>query len=545
MKKYMLYAVALLLTGAVMTACSGSEDITGNTTPEPQTPTVKGAVMLKGTIGGKDATTRTIADDGKGTWSEGDQLAIYYQTTSGYSTAVATVNSINTNGSATFTAMLYSPKVGNSNVSIVYPTSAHNGQGGIKTDALAEQDGTLAGINSNGLDIEKATATLNIEEQPGQDAKATLSSDVNMVPQVCLYTMNLKKDANTDLSATKLEISDGTNSYTISSSTATTSFTVALLPVSNANLTFAATSTESGLTYTKLSVTLANCTLANVGDIIDKYGDIYKVFNGTGLIYGASFTGKTLEAGKFYTSNLTLSAGGDSAPMPVAMIAYVGDAGSVETGTEYRGLAIAMQDCNKDNTDTDYWYSTTNLTRWNNNQTTKCTPHQGTVAEAREWLDGISITNTLVNETNHNHSAAKAAANYQYDPSNPTAALPTCLSNWFLPSLGQWQLMIQGLVTKQDNLSTLYDTPIEYYPTNNDKMKSSYFNPIFTNAGAGQLDNTLASRGYWSSSECSVAGDTHQNDKSSAWRVMFQSGYVTWLEKTYGQHTLVRAALAF
>ena len=92
----MLYAVALLLTGAVMTACSGSEDITGNTTPEPQTPTVKGAVMLKGTIGGKDATTRTIADDGKGTWSEGDQLAIYYQTTSGYSTAVATVNSINT-----------------------------------------------------------------------------------------------------------------------------------------------------------------------------------------------------------------------------------------------------------------------------------------------------------------------------------------------------------------------------------------------------------------------------------------------------------------
>jgi hypothetical protein len=148
------------------------------------------------------------------------------------------------------------------------------------------QNGTLDYVNENGLDIETAAATMNVE-----GTTATLSSDVQMQPQVCIYTFNLK-DFNSDISATKLEITAGTDSYTITPTESTNKLTVALKPVSNADFTFAATAI--GRLYTKQSVTLTNCTADNVGDVFDKDGNIYNVTNGVEVIYSATFSGKTL-----------------------------------------------------------------------------------------------------------------------------------------------------------------------------------------------------------------------------------------------------------
>ena len=530
MKKNMFYTAAVLLAGAVMAACSGSEDITSNTTPEPQTSAQQGVVELSGTIGGKGAMTRTIASDGKGSWAVGDQFAIYYQTTSGHSTAVATINSVNeSNGSANFKVSLYYPKTGESNVTLIYPASAHNGNGGIKTDALAEQDGTLAGINNNGLDIETATTGLTVEEQAGKYSKATLNSDVQMQPQVCLYKLTLKKKStNTNLSAKKLEISDGTHNYTVTPAYATSSFTVALLPANGADFTFAATTKESGRVYTKQAVTLGTCTSANVGHVFDKDGNIYEVSNGPGVIYGKSFSNKTLESGNFYTQDLTLEAGGGITP--VAMIAYVGDgsANSIETGRDdLHGLAIAMQDCSSSNTGTGNWSGSTKTT-WCTQNSATCTSHSSTnVTVARGWKDGISMTSTLASATEHTHYAAKGAANYQYDTSNPSAALPSDCSGWFLPSLGQWQLIIQGLVSKKKGEA--YTTPITNYSSNNKYMTSDYLNSILTNAGAAGLQPS----DYWSSEYSSLG----------AWNVYFLTGYASNGSKTNNYY--VRAVLAF
>lgn len=435
MKKNMFYTAAVLLAGAVMAACSGSEDMTSDNAAEPQKPTEKGAVELSGTIGGKGNLTRAISETGAGSWEVGDQFAIYYETASGHSTAVATINSVNeSNGSANFKVSLYYPKTGNSDVTLIYPASAHNGNGGIKAAVLAEQDGTLAGINSRGLDIETATTGLSVEEQAGKYAKATLNSDVEMQPQVCLYTMNLKKDAETDLSATKLEISDGTHNYTVTPAYATSSFTVALLPTTGASFTFAATTTES--VYTKQAVTLATCTSANVGDVFDKDGNVYAV---SPVIYGANFSNITLQSGKFYTSNLTLEGGAGGGITPVAMIAYVGAAGSADSSTgegfgNFRGLAMAMSDVNN-----------TTLYAWaprnkGHGQVCSGVYKSNTFTDHRDCADmkGIDNTRILANHEcseSHSHPAAEAAYNYSVEGFTPS---DLGCSNWFLPSSGQW-----------------------------------------------------------------------------------------------------------
>ena len=433
----MFYTAAVLLAGAVMAACSGSEDITSNTTPEPQTPAQQGVVELSGTIGGKGNLTRTIASDGTGSWAVGDQFAIYYQTNSGHSTAVATINSVNeSNGSANFKVSLYYPKTGESNVTLVYPASAHNGTGGITANALAEQDGTWAGINSRGLDIETATTGLTVEEQAGKNAKATLNSDVQMQPQVCLYKLNLMKTWGGYLNAKKLEISDGTHSYTVNPASATNSFIVALLPTTSASFTFAATAT--GSIYTKQdNVTLGTCTSANVGHVFDKDGNIYAVSNGPGVIYGASFSNITLQSGNFYTQDLTLEDGAGGGITPVAMIAYVGDAGSADSSTgegsgSFRGLAMAMSDVS---TTASVWAS-------GDASSETCTGvyHSSIFTNHRDCMDmkGIDNTRILANHTcsaSHSHPAAEAAKNYSVDGFTPSSI--GC-SNWFLPSSGQW-----------------------------------------------------------------------------------------------------------
>ena len=192
MRKNIFYTAALLLAGAVMAACSGSEDITDNTTPETQTPTGNGVVELSGTLGSKGEMTRAVDAEGTGTWEVNDKFAVYYETTDGHATAVATVTSVNGDGSANFTALLKDPKKGNNSVKLVSPASAHDGEGGFKTDGLMNQGGTLEYINKNGLDIETATATMNVA-----DAKASLTTSVTMQPQVCLYKMTLRENSYT------------------------------------------------------------------------------------------------------------------------------------------------------------------------------------------------------------------------------------------------------------------------------------------------------------------------------------------------------------
>ena len=515
MRKNIFYTAALLLAGAVMAACSGSEDITDNTTPETQTPTGNGVVELSGTLGSKGEMTRAVDAEGTGTWEVNDKFAVYYETTDGHATAVATVTSVNGDGSANFTALLKDPKKGNNSVKLVSPASAHDGEGGFKTDGLMNQGGTLEYINKNGLDIETATATMNVA-----DAKASLTTSVTMQPQVCLYKMTLRENSYTVLNTTKLEITDNKgHSYTITPTGATSNFTIAMVPVISANFTFTATTTEEYGIFTKQEgVTLTNCTADNVGDIFDKDGNIYKVSSAPGAIYNRTYNGRTLYAGKLYTSEPYLNAVITASP-GIAMIAYVGDNGSVETGSDYRGLAVAMADCNKYNCSVDIQQFSG--TSWCAQSSATCTSHVSTdVTVAREWKDGISMTTSLVNNTDgHTHNAAKATSTYN-------KPYPPGTSGWFLASLGQWQLIMQGLITKVDN--QLYSVPIS--TSGNAKMASVYYDSVLKNAGTG------FSACYWTSSEY---------DAYAGWGAAPSDGSAFTYSKTSSSMLHVRAVIAF
>ena len=501
MKKNMFYTAALLLAGAVMAACSGSEDIMGNNTAEPQAPTEKGAVVLSGTLGSKgskDNETRGyMFGASTNVWEVGDEFAIYYATTTGHATAVATVNSVNESGSANFTATLYNPKAGDNDAILVYPASLHDGQGGIKADALNEQSSTQ---NNSYIDIEKKATTLSVEEQDGKASKATLNSDVTMEIQVCYLDLYLKKSNGTPLLPKKLVVSDGTHSYTVTPKEDKDRTRVTVWPADGVNLTFTATVEET--IYTKLdNVTLTNCGLEHIGCVFDKDGNVYSASKGSEIIYSASYSNKTWKGGTKYHSPLTLTSSATNDDItPVAMIAYVGSHGSVDDSstdqvTGYHGLAIAMENSYWFNAGSDNYKGIDGEEKINSlpsciQISEACTPEcdgvSYPIAQAREFKNGITMTSYLIEHStgNHDHRTAKAAKDYN-------VPVPTGTSGWFLPSIGQWGLIAQGLITKQDNLSELYSTPLTN--ATNAKMKKSYFRSIYVNAGADEPWNNCIS----------------------------------------------------
>ena len=548
MKKNILYTAVLMLAGVVMAACSGEEDILSET----QTPAKGNLVVLKGTLGSKGDLTRTVAEDGTGNWEVGDQFAIYYETYSGHASAIATVSSINDNGSANFTATLGAPKKGSNNVSLVYPATAHDGQGGFKTDALMNQEGTLEYINENGLDIETATTTMNVSGNT-----ATLTSDVQMQPEVCIYKMQLRQDYYNDLYPTNhLEINDGTHTYSINAAEANNVFTVALLPTENADFTFSTVTNESGpgYIYTKrIGVTLANCTAENVGDVFDSDGTVYGVNYGSGLSRINSFSGITLERGKLYSQMITLY----KLKRPVAMIAYVGEHGTVDDSstdsqTGFRGLALAMEESSKYNTiDSKInWAGTDNYsgTIWCGQKNEACSSlASDDLSVALQQMNGINMTDELVAHTSHTHWAAKIArnynaANYQFQRNSNryfsgsteyNLPVPNGVSNWFLPSLGQWQLIAWGLTSKANGET--YSTLLT--DVANSDMNVAKFNSILSRAGANCFDRSCA--WYWTSSE---------HSKESVWTFFVDvdgncSASVS--SKTYVWDPRIRAVVAF
>ena len=105
----------------------------------------------------------------------------------------------------------------------------------------------------------------------------------------------------------------------------------------------------------------------------------------------------------------------------VAKICYVGS----ETGdaTYKHGLALALYDVS----DTKVWCPNSNKICLGSQYTT--------VAEAKGDLAGIANTDVLVGHTGHTHDAASAARGYN------GGTHPTGTSEWFLPSVGQWDKM--------------------------------------------------------------------------------------------------------
>ena len=183
--------------------------------------------------------------------------------------------------------------------------------------------------------------------------------------------------------------------------------------------------------------------------------------------------------------------------MPVGIIAYKGNG---EADTRYNhALVIAMEDWN--NSGTCQWFTA---------NSGSCVAQNSTLSYIITDYKGIEYTNTLADATcnaAHDHAAAKNAKNYD-------VPLPSSCSQWFLPTIGQWSLIVQGLTGDSTGLTT----------SSNNSYKAANVNTTITTAGG----SGLASTHYWSSVEYNTddpwvidinAGNANHPGKSGGFRV--------------------------
>lgn len=191
----------------------------------------------------------------------------------------------------------------------------------------------------------------------------------------------------------------------------------------------------------------------------------------------------------------------------VAVVAYTGS-GSGEDSPYNHGLAIALDDAT--------------TAAWCSQKANTCLDAQATnLASALTTLNGLTATAQLVADGGHTHAAATAARNYCYDASVSAGTHPAGTSTWFLPSLGQWNIMLKAMTGSGVDLSS----------SSNATYQAANVSPLITAAGG----TALSAVHYWSSTEKSA---------TDAWDVTFQNGRSNGADKDTGT-CRVRAVLAF
>ena len=220
--------------------------------------------------------------------------------------------------------------------------------------------------------------------------------------------------------------------------------------------------------------------------------------------------------GKVHASTTgALSCGG----MKVAIVAYKGAAGSADTSAGsngYTGLAIALNDANGGAT-----------CQWYNSYLVMCINTSGiplttVLSTGGVFGMGIDNTNKLADgcSSSHVHAAATVAKNYQYDASVSAGAYPTGTSQWFLPTVYQWNLMVKAMCGQSTDLTGSANS--NYTATN--------FNVKILAAGGTAVQASQ----YWSCVDVTNAG---------AWAMHFNDGKTDGLPKNDNHY--VRAVLAF
>lgn len=168
----------------------------------------------------------------------------------------------------------------------------------------------------------------------------------------------------------------------------------------------------------------------------------------------------------------------------VAMICYVGDAGSADasTGSEaYKGLALALSDAGTG--------------KWCSQHSVNCLTTQYNSGQQTNDMAGIANTDYLIDHDpdGHGHTAASVARNY-------AVAHPTGTSVWFLPSAGQWDKMVNACKNAlgtnndykdlRDGFETRGGTNMlkDYYRTSTENTIRFAFRFDFSTGNNGNLD---------------------------------------------------------
>ena len=251
MKINRLFSIAA--AALMMVACSSEETALNNT------PAAGAQMQFTATIAAPNsgATTRTEYAESDGdinvAWKVGDEIALIHNGVKD----VATVKTVNANGSATITGFITKAE-NEAGVELVYPsalvTSVTNDGPVFDNDLLGRistQDGTLKYIQDN-LDFRRAKGQLSVNE-----TSATLKEAATMNSMHAIWKLTLQNDAETPaaLSAKKVSVQLTADVPILRASTAElttpiSSFYLAMEPFTEAPITIEATVGEDTYSYT-------------------------------------------------------------------------------------------------------------------------------------------------------------------------------------------------------------------------------------------------------------------------------------------------------
>ena len=239
-----LSTAALLIMGTIIMSCSNSDDMPGDDQPKSHTVTVTTTISLD-----DGATTRALAEDGKKTFTAGDQIAVIYTNTSGKtvkatSAPIAEADIRSSKKLATFTVTLENPQSGT--VEYVYPAAMAKDDGTIVS--IDSQDGTLATLQSQ-FDYARWHGEMTVS---GTDVTLPYILLTNPLT-CCKFTIKPSEGTDITSSITNLTISDGTNLYVVTRKAAAGPIYVVMQPVIGQNLTLYAASNTNGFTKTTAS----------------------------------------------------------------------------------------------------------------------------------------------------------------------------------------------------------------------------------------------------------------------------------------------------
>ena len=484
MKTLKMWA-ALLVAVVALAACSSDAESEVTQPAEPAAPQAPTFTMTVSAQKGGDATRGTLTDNSttiSSAWEADDEVSVYNVTKAAALTGTLKAQSAGT--STTLSGELTGTVEAGDELRLSY-----------KSASYSTQDGTLEGIAAN---CDFATATVNVTDVSGGSITTDAAS---FQSQQAIVKFTLKNSTGSDvLSATQLKVVANGNTYTVTPASATSTLYVALPGISSTAITLVATVGGTTYDFAKSSVTFAN-------------GNFYRISvkttecRATSAVTSPTDLGRVIGAnGYAYVNTTAATAAGTTAS---GIIAYVGTAGSVEASSTYKGLAIALTDANSGST-----------CQWSANSGT-CVSQTSAIANAITYKNGIVSTNTLTSDGHgHTHAAATAASSY-------STARPSGVSAWFLPSLGQWNLIVQGLATKKTGSTVSTDLTMMSL---NDTYKASNLNSVITDAGGTGFQSSF----YWSSTEYTTG---------YAWCMYFYSGYAYTSDKTYNRY--VRAVFAF
>lgn len=486
-KIFMMAALALTFA-----ACSNDDN---DFTQQPVEQPANGEITITATLTTDNgASTRALSIDGSNiasTWETTDQFAILYNNGTEDTKSVATVDKIN-GTTVTITFTIPASLANNTACTIVYPASAAkaDNSGADVATALAKQDGTI----ENCPEVRVGTATIDKDNH-------NLTSVTKLEAQNAIFKFTLSGQS---IDATHpLVIKKGVNDVvtTVTPASSTTSVYVAMPPAASSTYRFIVTTdnnkyiksgtaaitagkyyqTTLDLSTARYPLALASATVDDLGSVIASDRNIY-------LKNAATPSGNTA----------------------VAVIAYVGTAGSVDASSaSYKGLAIALSDANSGS-----------KCQWAESFANCLSSTQTSdIVTALGLKNGITCTSTLTGD-GHTHAAATAAA------SNNGTAAPTGTSGWFMPSMGQWNLIVQGLATKKAGSAVTTNLTT----SENNTYKADNLNSVITDAGGTGFQNNT----YWTSTEQTLV---------RAWAIYFATGCASNYAKNNNYY--VRSVIAF